>query len=83
MIVKLLVRACNNNVRDWPQLLAYALWVDRMTHSSVTGYMHAELMTKHTRVMPTKTMISTWGALLWKTKMIREELLAVRIRQLE
>ena len=43
-IVKALVRACDGKVENWPQLLPYALWADRTTHSSVTGFMPAELM---------------------------------------
>ena len=31
-------------VGKWPRLLPYALWADRTTHNSVTGFMPAELM---------------------------------------
>ena len=48
-----------------------------------TGYMPAELMTAQAPVMPTKTAIATWTMLPWKEEMSREELLAVRIRQVE
>ena len=58
-------------------MLPYALWADRTTHSSV------ELMTGKAPVMLTKTAIATWTMLPWKEEMSREELLAVRIRQLE
>ena len=53
----------------------YALWVDRTTHSSVTGYMPAELMTGQAPVMPTETAIATWIVLPWKEEMSWEELL--------
>ena len=43
-IVKALVRACGGQVGNWPRLLPYALWADRTMHSSVTGFMSAELM---------------------------------------
>ena len=56
---------------------------DRTMHSSVTGYMLTELMTGEAPVMPTETTIATWTVLPWKEEMSREELLAVRIRQLE
>ena len=52
-------------------------------HSSVTGYMPMELMTGKTPIMPTEAKVTTWGTLPWKTEMSREELLTVRIRQLE
>ena len=60
-----------------------ALWADRTMHSLVTGYMPAELMTGQAPVMLTETAIATWTVLPWKEQMSREELLAVRIRQLE
>ena len=40
--------------------LPYALWADRTTHSSVIGYMPAELMTGQATVMPPQTAITTW-----------------------
>ena len=70
-IVKALVRACGGQVGNWPRLLPYALWADRTTHSSVTGF------------MPTERTISSWATEDWKDEMSREELLAARIRQLE
>ena len=82
-IVKALAKACDGRVKDWPQMLPYALWADRTTHSSVTGYMPAELMTGQAPIMPTETAIATWTVLPWKEEMSWEELLAVRIRQLE
>ena len=82
-IVKELVKCCNANTKNWPLLLTYALWADRTTHSSVTGFMPAELMTGQTPVMPTEAAIAAWGTLPWKEEMSREELLEVRIRQLE
>ena len=83
LIVKALAKACDGRVRDWPRMLPYALWADRTTHSSVTGYMPAEIMIGQAPVMPTETVIATWTVLPWKEEMSREELLADRIRQLE
>jgi hypothetical protein len=82
-IVKALVRACDGQVGNWPRLLPYALWADRTTHSSVTGFMPAELMYGQKPVMPTERTIVSWAALEWRNEMSREELLAARIRQLE
>ena len=56
-IVKALAKACDGRVKNWPQMLPYALWVDRTTHSSVTGYMPIELMTGETMVMPTEPQL--------------------------
>ena len=82
-IVKALAKACDGRVKDWPQILPYALWADCTTHSSVTGYMPNELMTRQASIMPTQTAIATWTVLPWKEEMSQEELLTVRIRQLE
>jgi hypothetical protein len=82
-IVKALVWACEGQVGKWPRLLPYALWADRTTHSSVTGFMPAELMYGQKPVMPMERTISSWAALEWRNEMSREELLATRIRQLE
>jgi hypothetical protein len=82
-IVKALVRACESQVGNWPRLLPYALWADRTMHSSVTGFMPAELMYGQKPIMPTEHTISSWAALEWRNEMSREELLAARIRQVE
>ena len=82
-IVKALVKACDGRTKLWPQMLPYALWADRTTHSTVTGYMPAELMIGQIPVMPVESSIMTWSVLPWKEGMSREELLEVRIRQLE
>ena len=44
-IVKAIVKACDRNVKNWPQLLPYALWADRTMHSLVSGCLPTELMT--------------------------------------
>ena len=61
----------------------YALWAGRTTHSSVTGYMPAELMYGQKPVMPIEKTITSWVAIPWENEMNREELLATWIRQLE
>ena len=82
-IVKALVRACGGQVGNWPRLLPYALWADRTTHSSVTGFMPTELMFGQKPIMPMEQTISSWATVDWRDEMSREELLAARIRQLE
>ena len=63
--------------------MPYALWADRTTQSSVTGYMPAKLMYGQKPVMPIERTITSWVAIPWENKMSREQLLAARIRQLE
>ena len=48
---------------EWPRLLPYDLWTDRTTHSSVTGYMPAELMYGQKPVMLIEDVIPTWNVL--------------------
>ena len=57
-IVKAIAKACHGKVKNWSQMLPYAIWADRTMHSSVTGYMPTELMTRKTSVMPTETAIA-------------------------
>ena len=82
-IVKALAKACKGRVSDWPKNLPYALWADRTTHSTVTGYMPAELITGQKPIMPIEEKITTWAVLPWESEMSREDLLAIRIRQLQ
>ncbi|KAL3697011.1 hypothetical protein R1sor_011087 [Riccia sorocarpa] len=82
-IVKALVKACSGRVKQWPRLLPFALWADRTTHSSVTGYMPIELIQGQKSIMPVEELIPTWSMLPWVDNLTREELLELRIRQLE
>ncbi len=82
-IVRALVRACDGKPSEWPRLLPFALWADRTTHSSVTGFMPAELIYGQKPIMPIEESIISWSVLPWYDGMSREELLALRIRQLE
>ncbi|KAL3700954.1 hypothetical protein R1sor_018976 [Riccia sorocarpa] len=82
-IMKALVKACNGRVKQWPRLLPFALWADRTTHSSVTGYMPAELIQGQKPIMPVEELNPTWSVLPWMDNLTREELLELRIRQLE
>ena len=56
-ILKALAKACDEKVKLWPQMLLYALWADRTTHSSVNGCMPTKIMTGQAPVMPTETAI--------------------------
>ena len=82
-ILKAIVRACNERVGNWLRLLPYALWADRTTHSSVTEYVPAELMFGQKPIMSVEWTIASWMEIDWANKMNREELLVIRIRQLE
>ncbi|KAL3696746.1 hypothetical protein R1sor_010822 [Riccia sorocarpa] len=82
-IVHALVKACNGKRREWPRLLPFALWADRTTHCSTTGYMPVELMLGQKPIMPVEDDIPTWASIPWKDNLDRDSLLALRIIQLE
>ncbi|KAL2631086.1 hypothetical protein R1flu_015772 [Riccia fluitans] len=82
-IVQALVEASKGKPKQWLQLLPFALWADRNTHSTVIGYMPTELMLGQKSIMPMEDEIPTWVAIPWEDGISREELLAFRIQQLE
>ncbi|KAL3686530.1 hypothetical protein R1sor_009104 [Riccia sorocarpa] len=82
-IVNALVKACDGKRRQWPRLLPFALWADRTTHCSTTGYMPVELMLGQKPIMHVENEVPTWATLPWEDGLDRESLLALRIRQLE
>jgi hypothetical protein len=73
LIMKALVKACQGKVSEWPCLLPFALWADRMTHSLVIGYMSAELTFGQKLIMPIEHSIMSWLALPWQDEINREE----------
>ena len=81
-IIYALVKACKGKANLWPRLLPFALWADRTTHSSVTGYMPIELMHGHKPIMPGEESIPTWVFLSWEDNISRKRLLELRIQQL-
>ena len=82
-IINALVKACKGKPRQWPRLLPFALWADRTTHSTVTGYMPIELMLGQKPIMPMEDSVPTWVLLDWEDDITRERLLELRIQQLE
>ena len=82
-IINALVKACRGKPKLWPKLLPFALWADRTTHSTVTGYMPTELMLGQKPIMPTEDSIPTWMLLDWEDGITRERLMELRIQQLE
>ncbi|KAH6556662.1 hypothetical protein KP509_1Z164600 [Ceratopteris richardii] len=54
-----------------------------MTYTRTTGYMPAELMYCQKPILPTESHALAWTSLPWEDEVSREDLLAVRILQLE
>jgi hypothetical protein len=59
-IVKALVKACHGKIGEWPRLLPFALWSDRTTHSTVTGYMPVELIFGQKPIMLVEVLFHGW-----------------------
>lgn len=81
-IIHALVKGCKGKPSLWPKLLPFALWADRTTHSTVTGYMPVELMHGQKPLMPGEQSVPTWIFLSWEDDISREKLLELRIQQL-
>lgn len=58
-IVKALIKTCNRKVRKWPRLLPFALWIDRIIHNLILGYISIELMTNLKPIMPIEKKVLT------------------------
>ncbi|CAM6128240.1 unnamed protein product [Calypogeia fissa] len=78
-IVNALAKACDRNMSKWPDLLPLALLVDRMTCSSVTGFVLAELISGHLPLMPLEENVCSWQMVGWEDKVSREQLLVRRM----
>ena len=76
-IVKALAKACDRKMGNWPRLLRYALWADRTTHSTTTGYMSVELMLGKKPIMPIEQSVPSWTCLprlaSYKDSAVRKE----------
>ena len=81
--MKALEKSCQERIGEWPKILPYALWVDCTTHNTVTGYMPFEFMYGQKPLMPIEEAVLTWMILPWKKDVSRDDLLALRIHQLE
>ena len=81
-IIHALVKACKGKANLWPRLLLFALWADKTTHSSITGYMPTKLIHGHKPIILGEESIPTWVFLSWEDNISRERLLELRIQQL-
>ncbi|KAL3694970.1 hypothetical protein R1sor_008621 [Riccia sorocarpa] len=82
-IVHALVKACDGKPKQWPSLLSFALWADRSTHCTTTGYIPVELILGQKPILPIENSVLSWVSLSWEDGVDRETLLAWSIRQLE
>ncbi|KAG5458929.1 MAG: ribonuclease H-like domain-containing protein [Olpidium bornovanus] len=82
-LLGILRKSCNSHLRDWARKLPLALWADRTTVSRSTGYMPAELLTGTRPSFPVDMDMLRWAGLPWEDGCTTDELIALRLRQLE
>ncbi|KAL2614093.1 hypothetical protein R1flu_025785 [Riccia fluitans] len=82
-IIQALVKACKGKPKRWPQLLPFALWADRTTHSTVIGYMPTELMLGQKPIVPMEDEIPTWTAIPWEDVVTVHENATYSLRELD
>lgn len=78
-----LIRACDGNLKRWPQLLPFAVFADRITTRQATGYSPYYLLHGVHPVLPFDLVQSTFMVTGFKSGISSEDLLTLRIRQLE
>jgi hypothetical protein len=78
-----LVKACGGKISQWPTLLPAAVFADRVTVSSVTGYSPFELLHATQPILPFDLAEATFLVEGFYSGMSTAELLAMRIRQLK
>jgi transposase InsO family protein len=78
-----IVKACQGHISRWPQILPVAVFADRVTVSSVTGYSPFQLLHATLPVLPFDLAESTFLVDGFYAGMTTSELLALRIRQLQ
>ena len=82
-ICKALVKACEGDLSKWPRLLSHAVFADRITTRKATGLSPFYLLHGIHPVLPFDLFESTFLVRGFKAGLSTEELLALRIRQLE
>ncbi|KAI5823907.1 hypothetical protein K523DRAFT_195730, partial [Schizophyllum commune Tattone D] len=76
-------KVCADSPETWPSKLPLALFADRITVSSVTGFSPYQLLHGTDPILPMDLAESTFMVQGFKLGMSTSDLLALRIRQLE
>jgi transposase InsO family protein len=77
-----IVRACEGDLKEWSLALPAALFADRITVKSTTGYSPYQLLYGTDPILPLDLFESTFLAGQFHANMTEEDQLAQRIRQL-
>lgn len=77
-----IIKACKGDISQWPDLVAQAVFADRITVSRVTGFSPFQLLHATDPVLPLDLFEATFLVDGFHRKMSTSDLLALRIRQL-
>lgn len=77
-----LLKSCEGNQKQWPNLLPAAVFADRVTVSKVTGFSPFQLLHATDPVMPFDLLEATFLVEGFHSGMTTSDLLALRIRQI-
>ena len=83
IIREAIVKSCQGKIKDWPNKVPLAFFADKITTSRVTGFSPYYLLHGVHPVLPIDLFEATFLVQGFKDGMPTEELLALRIRQLE
>ncbi|KIK50752.1 hypothetical protein GYMLUDRAFT_182320 [Collybiopsis luxurians FD-317 M1] len=78
-----LIKACEDQIQDWPLKLPEAVFADRVTISKVTGFSPYQLLHATKPLMPFDLFKATFLIEGFYSGMTTTELLSKRIRQIE
>jgi hypothetical protein len=78
-----LAKMSNGGKKKWSLLLPAGLLAERTTVHAPTGYTPYYMVYGRHPILPVETKFPTWRTLAWDKVRTREELLALRIRQIE
>ena len=78
-----IVKACQGNIKDWPDKIPEAVFADRVTVSRVTGFSPYQLLHGTDPILPLDLAEATFLVDGFRPGLTTSELLALRMRQLE
>jgi hypothetical protein len=83
VIREAIMKACAGKIYDWPRYVPHAFFADKIMPRKATGYSPFYLLHGVDPVLPFDLTEATFMMEGFKSNMAREDLLALRIRQLE
>jgi hypothetical protein len=78
-----IVKACNGNLSRWPEITPYTFWADRVTVRKDVGYSPFYMVHGVEPILPFDVVEATFLLPKLDKLVTREELVAIRTRQLE